>query len=239
MRINCLIIDDEPVARKGLAEYINEVEFLTLVGQCEHPIRAAEVLKTQNVDLIYLDVQMPKLSGIDFLKTLANPPMVILTTAHPDYALEGYALNVVDYLLKPITFERFMKASQKALEMFSLRQSQNIRRDVADDHFFVKADNRIEKVSFAEVLYIEAMQNYVTIHTTQRKLIAWLTLSSLADQLPGDYFVKVHKSYVVAIPRITAIEGNEILIGDVRIPIGRNHRDEVVEKIVGNRLFRR
>jgi DNA-binding LytR/AlgR family response regulator len=240
MKLNCLVVDDEPVARKGIAEYVNEIDFLNLAGQCENAMKASSLLNQQAVDLIFLDIQMPKISGIDFLKTLKSPPLVIFTTAYSEYAVEGYSLDVVDYLMKPITFDRFLKAAQKALEVHSLKRSAATHlRDAQADYFFVKCDSKFEKVFYNEVRYIEAMQNYAVIHTLNRKLITYITMSSLEQQLPGDQFLKVHKSFIVAVAHIKALEGNEILMGETRIPISRNLKDEVVNQILGNKLFKR
>lgn len=239
MKMNCLIVDDEPVARKGIAEYVAEIDFLNLVGECENPLKASSFLSQQNVDLIFLDIHMPKLSGIDFIKTLKNPPLVIFTTAYSEYALEGYSLDVVDYLMKPITFDRFLKAAQKAMEIHSLKRNASHPRETDQDYFFVKCDSKFERLLYKEVCYVEAMQNYAVIHTKDRKLITYITMSSLENQLPKEQFLKVHKSFIVAVPHIKAIEGNEILIGEARIPISRNLKDEVVNQILGNKLFKR
>jgi DNA-binding LytR/AlgR family response regulator len=239
MRLNCLIVDDEPVARKGIAEYVAEVDFLNLVGECENPVKAAAQLSQNQIDLLFLDIQMPKLSGIDFLKTLKNPPLVIFTTAFSQYALEGYSLDIVDYLMKPITFDRFLRASQKALEIHSLRKQASHPRENAQDYFFVKSESKFEKLFFNEVCFVEGMQNYAVIHTKDRKLITYITMTGLETQLPKEQFLKVHKSYIVGIQHIKAIEGNEILIGTSRIPISRNLKDEVVNQILGNKLFKR
>ncbi|MDV3307906.1 MAG: LytTR family DNA-binding domain-containing protein [Cyclobacteriaceae bacterium] len=238
MKLNCLIVDDEPVARKGIAEYVNEIEYLNLVGQCENSLKAGTYLAQQPVDLIYLDIHMPKLSGIEFLKTLRDPPLIILTTAYSDYAVEGYALDIVDYLVKPIAFERFLKATQKALEITRLRKIVSGKaREV--DYFFIKCDNKYEKVFYDQVLFIEALQNYVVIHTRDRKMITYITLTGLEQQLPPDLFLKVHKSYIVGITHVRALDANEILIGNDRIPISRALKESVVSRIMGNKLFRR
>jgi DNA-binding LytR/AlgR family response regulator len=238
MQMNCLIIDDEPIARKGLEEYVRDIDFLHLVGQCENPLKASTFLTEHQVDLIFLDIHMPKISGIDFLKTLRNPPLVIFTTAFPQYALEGYELDVTDYLVKPITFERFLKAAQKAHEVFSLKRLAGQPREETD-YFFVKCDSKFEKLFFRDVLYVESLQNYVVIHTAEKKLITYITLSGLESQLPKDQFLKVHKSFVISVPHVKVIEGNEIVIGESRIPISRNLKDEVVHQILGNKLFKR
>jgi len=238
MKLTCLIIDDEPVARKGLEEYVNEIEFLQLVAQCESPVKASRYLSEHNIDLIFLDIHMPKVSGIEFLKSLRNPPLVIFTTAYSDYALEGYSLDVVDYLMKPITFERFLKAAQKAFEVFQMKKLASEHKPHGD-YFFVKCESKFEKVNYADVRYVESLQNYVIIHTAAKKLITYMTLSSLENQLPKDQFLKVHKSFIVSISGIKAIDGNEILIGDSRIPISRNLKEQVVNRIIGNNLFKR
>jgi len=238
MKMNCLIVDDEPIARKGLEEYVRDIEFLHLVGQCENPLKATAYLSEHQIDLIFLDIHMPKITGIDFLKTLRNPPLIIFTTAFPQYALEGYALDVTDYLVKPITFERFLKAAQKAHEIFSLKHLAGRPRE-GSDFFFVKCDGRFEKVFFKDVLYIESLQNYIVIHTQEKKLIAYMTLSGVEGLLPKDQFVKVHKSFIVSVPHVKTIEGNEIVIRESRIPISRSLKDEVVNQILGNNLFRR
>ena len=238
MKLTCLIIDDEPVARQGLGEYVNEIEFLQLVAQCENPLKASRYLNEQTIDLIFLDIHMPKLSGIEFLKGLRNPPLVIFTTAYSDYAVEGYSLDIVDYLMKPITFERFLKAAQKAFEVHQLKKLA-FEHKTNSEYFFVKCESKYEKVNYAEVKYIESLQNYVIIHTASKKLITYMTLSSVENQLPKDQFLKVHKSFIVSIGGIKAIDGNEILIGDSRIPISRNLKDQVVNRIIGNNLFKR
>jgi len=239
MKLNCLIIDDEPVARKGLEEYVIEVDFLHLAGKCENALKASAQLHSGNIDLLLLDIHMPKLSGIEFLKTLKNPPMVIFTTAYSEHALEGYALNIIDYLVKPIPFERFLKAVQKARDFYALKQKADVTSTPSQEYFFIKCDHKFEKVKYSEVLYMEAMQNYCLIHTVERKMITYLTFSGLESQLPTDRFLKVHKSFMISLDKIKAIEGNEILIGNARIPISRSLKDEVMQKIMGNNLFKR
>ena len=239
MTLNCLIIDDEPVARKGMEEYIKEVEFLHFVAKCENPMKATPYLEEGAVDLIFLDIRMPKLSGIEFLATLLDPPMVIITTAYSEYALEGYSLNVMDYLVKPISFGRFLKAANKALDFYSLRHKAESQKETAPDYFFIKCDNKYEKVHYEEVLYIEALQNYVIIRTAEKKLITYMTISGLEAQLPKEKFIRVHKSYVVSLSKIKAVEGNEIVINTIKIPISRNLKEEVMNRILGDNLLSR
>src|SRR5687768_10670537 len=237
MKMNCLIIDDEPFARKGLEEYVHEIEFLHCIASCENALKASVHMTERKVDLIYLDIHMPKVTGIDFLKSLKNPPLAILTTAYPHYALESYTLDVMDYLVKPITFERFLKASQKAWDFFQLKSSAVHHSTAQPDYFFVRCDRKFEKVFFRDVSYIEGLQNYAVIHLPDRKLISYITLSSLERQSPKDQFLKVHKSFLISIPHVNAIEGDEIILKNARIPISRNLRDQVIQQILGNSLF--
>lgn len=237
MKLNCLIVDDEPLARKGMEEYVKEVTFLQLVGSCENALKASNYLHEGRVDLMLLDIQMPKLSGIDFLKTLQHPPLVIFTTAFSEYALESYSLDVIDYLVKPIPFDRFLKAVQKAFDFYTLKQKAG--SDSGENFFFIKCDHKYEKVNYSDVLHIEAMQNYCIIHTADRKMITYITMTALEEQLPDNRFLKVHKSFIVSLEKVKALDGNEILIGSARIPISRGLKDEVVKKIMGDNLLTR
>ena len=239
MKLNCLIIDDEPIARKGLEEHVQEIEFLNCIASCENALKASTYLNEQKIDLLYLDIHMPKVTGLDFLKSLKNPPLAILTTAYSDYALEGYTLDVIDYLVKPITFERFLKASQKAMEFFQLKSNATKYSASRADYFFVRCDRKFEKVFFRDVSYVEGLQNYAVIHLHDRKLITYITLTSLENQLPKDEFLKVHKSFLISVPHVKAIEGDEIIIDDNRIPISRTLKDQVLQQILGNSLFKR
>lgn len=236
MKLNCLIIDDEPLARKGISEYVKEVEFLNSAGECGSAAEAAGLLAKHPVDLLLLDIQMPRLSGIDFLKTLSHPPMAIFTTAYSEYALEGYSLDVIDYLVKPIPFDRFLKAVQKAHDFHLMRQKETVS---SPEYFFVKSNGKFERVAFGDILYIESMQNYVIIHLSGQKLIVYMTLAGLEAQLPPKRFMKVHKSFIVSIEQVNAIENNEIVIKNSRIPISRSLKDEVMKRILGDNLLSR
>lgn len=239
--INCVIIDDEPLAREGIANYVNQVDFLQLIVTCENPVELMKALDENQVDLIFLDIQMPKMNGIDFLKISHNLPMVIITTAYPSYALEGFQLDVLDYLLKPITFDRFFKAVNKAKDYHQLVLGIDYQRvqknGQATDTFFIKCGSKYEKIYFSEILYIQGMQNYVTIYTTKGKHITLLYLKSLEENLDERLFIRVHKSYIVSIDKIEGIEGNEIFIQSCRIPISRNYREQVLQRVVKNKLW--
>jgi len=237
MKLNCLIIDDEPLARRGIHEYVKEIDFLHSVGECGSAAEAANVMAKQHVDLLLLDIQMPRLTGIDFLKTLSHPPMAIITTAYSEYALEGYSLDVIDYLVKPIPFDRFLKAVQKALDFHQMRHRET--PESSPEYFFVKSNGKYERVAFNDILYVESMQNYVLIHLPGQKLIVYMTLAGLEAQLPPRRFMKVHKSFVVSIEQVNSIENNEIIIRQARIPISRTLKDEVLKKILGNNLLSR
>lgn len=238
MIINCIIIDDEPLARRGLKEYIADTDFLKFVNEFDNPLKAAPLVNSGEVQLLFLDIQMPKLTGLEFYRTLQNAPPVIFTTAYPQYALEGFEVNALDYLVKPISFERFLKATLKAKEYFEFRNKSNIE-NAASDYFFIKADNLIVKINYDEVLYAEALQNYVNIYTSTKKYMTYLTFKTVEEYLPPDKFLKVHKSYIVAASKINSIEGNEIRIGERHIPISRNQKEEVMEKLLKGRFLKR
>ena len=239
--MNCVIVDDEPLAREGIASYVREVDFLTLTGTCENPLELIKILDNNPVDLIFLDIQMPKMNGIDFLKMVKNPPMVVITTAFPSFALESFQLNVLDYLLKPITFDRFVKAATKAKDYHRLisnsNNSESHNGEARPDYFFVKCGSKYEKIQLADILYIQGMQNYVTIYTTKGQYMTLLYLKNLEQNLDSKAFIRVHKSYIVSIDKIEGIEGNEIFIQSNRIPISRNHREQVIEQVVSNKLW--
>ena len=223
MNINCIVIDDEPLARKGLKEYIADTDFLNLVGEFDNPLKATDIISNGGVQLLFLDIQMPKITGLEFFKTLQNAPPVIFTTAYPQYALEGFEVNALDYLVKPISFERFLKASLKAKEYYEVRDK-NTSEPSAVTYFFIKADNKLVKIAYDEVLFVEALQNYVTIYTADKKYMTYLTFKSVEDYLPADKFLKVHKSYIVAASKVDSIEGSDIRIGERHIPISRNQK---------------
>jgi len=240
--INCIIIDDEPLARKGLKEYIVDVDFLHLIGEFDNPLKATEILSKGEVQLLFLDIQMPKITGLEFFKTLHHAPPVIFTTAFPQYALDGFELNALDYLVKPISFDRFLKAALRAREYYEVRQKNETETALDSgpaNHFFIKADNKLVKILFDDILLVEALQNYVMIHTTDKKYITYLTFKSVEEYLPAIRFIKVHKSFIVAAGKIDSIEANDIRIGQHHIPISRNLKEEVMEKLLKGKFLKR
>src|SRR6201996_1750699 len=234
-KIKCIITDDEPFARKGLQGYVGQIDFLELKGVCENAVELNSLLKQEPVDLLFLDIEMPYMTGIDFLKHFPGAPRVIFTTAYEKYALQGFELEVLDYLLKPVSFERFLKAANKAFDYFRPQPS----AAGTQDHIFVKADSRLEKIHFADILFVEALENYVAIYTSQKKIITHLTLKMLQEKLPAASFLQPHKSYLIAIDKIDSIEGNILHIGQYPVPISKYQKDELMDKIVNSKLLRR
>jgi DNA-binding LytR/AlgR family response regulator len=241
MKLNTIIIDDEPLARKGLKEYIADVDFLQLAGEFDSPLKAMDLLSRGDVHLLLLDIQMPKITGLDFIKSLQQAPPVIFTTAYPQYALNGFELNALDYLVKPISFDRFLKAAIKAKEYYELRQqNKQMQTEAAEQKdFFIKADNQLVRIAFDDLLFAEALQNYVCIYTASKKYISYLTMRSVEEYLPSSQFIKTHKSFIVNAAKIEAIEGNEIRIGAHRIPISRSEKEEVMEQLLKNKYLKR
>jgi len=240
MNLRCVIIDDEPMARKGLKEYIQDVDFLELAGEFDNPMKAIDTILQQKVDLLFLDIEMPKMTGLDFLKSLSFTPMTIFTTAYPQYAVEGFELSAVDYLVKPFSLDRFCKAVMKARKM--KESSQAAAGPVAaggEDHFFIKSDSRLVRIRYDEILFVEALQNYIAVHTTDKKYITYLTFHAIEEYLPAGRFIRTHKSFIVAAARIESIEGNTIWIGPHQIPISRTERDAVLQQLLQNRLPKR
>jgi DNA-binding LytR/AlgR family response regulator len=240
MKLHSIIIDDEPLARKGLKEYINDIDFLHFAGEFDAPLKATSLLRTGNIQLLFLDIQMPRITGIDFLRTLQHAPPVIFTTAYPQYALDGYELNALDYLVKPVSFDRFLKAALKAREYYELRDKNRADPStISTGYFFIKTDNKLVKLVLDEILYAEALQNYVLIHTREKKHITYLTFKAVEEYLPADRFIKTHKSYIVAAEKIETIEGNNIRIGNRDVPISRNMKEEVMEKLLKGKFLKR
>lgn len=241
MMINCAILEDEPLAREGMTSYVRETGFLNLVSVNESAIHFLKEPPAAKIDLMFLDIQMPMISGMDFLKSMAKPPMVIITTAFSNHAVESYQLNVLDYLLKPITFDRFLKAASRAKDYYDLLYNEDLKPgSKGSTYFFVKCGSNYEKIFLHEVLFVEGLQNYVTIYTTRGKFITMLYLKTLEESyLPSSFFIRPHKSYIVAIDKIGSIHGNEIIIESHRIPISRNYREQVMSKILDGKLWDR
>ena len=237
MKMNCIVIEDERIAREGIEGFISKIDTLNLVGSFSNPLLALDILKESKIDLIFLDIQMPGITGISFLKTLTNPPSVIITTAFSNYAVEGFELNVVDYLLKPFSFERFLNAVNKV--QVKKPTTSNTDIETKDGFLFIKCENKIEKIFYSDILFVKAMENYVIVQTEKRKYISYLTLKSVEDYLPDDLFVKVHKSYIISISKIDSIEGNTIKIVNHLINFSRNNKEEVLKLVLKDKFLKR
>ncbi|KAA2239495.1 response regulator transcription factor [Chitinophaga agrisoli] len=233
MKIRCVITDDEPVARKGIKGYVEKISFLELVGVCEDAVALNNLLQEQPVDLLFLDIEMPYINGLELLQSLPNPPKVIFTTAYEQYALKGFELEAVDYLLKPISFDRFLKAVNRAHELF--RQN----APAAPDHLFIKTDEKLVRISWDDIVYIEAMENYVNIYTTQTRYMTHATLKSVIESIADPAFIQTHKSFVVNANKISSISGNIIELGKLQVPISRSMKEAVLEKILKNKLLKK
>lgn len=239
--IKAIIVDDEPLALDVLETYIEKMPDLSLVAKCENAIEANEALKNNEVDLMFLDIQMPQITGVEFLKSLTNPPAVIFTTAYPDYAVEGFELNAVDYLLKPISLDRFMKAVNKVSEKMGKKPNDGSGIvEMEGDFFFVKADKKLIKVDFDDIIYIEGLKDYVIIRQEAGRVITLQTMKSLEIKLPESTFKRVHRSYIVNINKINAVVGNMLEVTEKgqtkHIPIGKNYREELLNIINLKRL---
>lgn len=232
MEIKCVITDDEPIARKGLRRYVDKIDFLAIAGECESAIQLNTLLRSVRPDLIFLDIEMPHLSGLDFLAGLQDPPRVIITSAYEQYALRGYEFDVVDYLLKPIPFARFLKSVNKVR---ALMEAEVKKEDEA--YIFVKTEKLLKKIFLKDILFIESLENYVVIYTSFSKDTVSIRLKNLLDALPGKTFMQVHRSFIVNLSCVQAIEGNQLIIGKHKIPVSRPLREEVYAAIINNQLI--
>jgi two-component system, LytTR family, response regulator len=215
-----------------LQGYVEKIGFLDLKGICEDAMQLSNLLRKSPVDLLLLDIQMPHITGVDFIRALPNPPKVIFTTAYENYALQGFELDVMDYLLKPISYDRFLKAALKAHDYFALRETKAIDVTPQVSYTFIKSNGKLEKINFDELLFVEGMENYVAVHLPNKKLIIHSTIKAFFEKLPQSQFIQTHKSFIVAIDKVETIEGNTLFIGEHKIPVSKYLRDAVLPKIV-------
>lgn len=235
-KLRCLLVDDEPIGRDALARYVAEIDFLQLEGSCKNALEANNVLLQKSIDLVFLDIQMPLMSGMEWLETLSDSPLVIFTTAHPEYAIKSYQFDVVDYLLKPISFQRFLQAANKARRF---RPVPAVSSTEGEDYIFVKTDQQLVKVAVQDILYIESMQNYIFLHTLSEKILTLVPLKQALELLPKEQFIQVHKSYVVAKDKVEAIEGNQLVLGTQKVPVSVRLRKGVIEELMRGKLLRK
>jgi len=251
MNITCMIVEDEPLARNLLTEYVKKIPYLNLLKACSNPLDAIEFLRENSVDVLFLDVQMPEITSITLLKILQKKPLVILTTAYSEYALEGYELDVMDYLLKPITFERFLKSVEKASQRLGGNENSNVSipttveriihekvpvMDHSPAYIFVKDGTKLVKIRLNEILYVEGLKDYVTIFTKTQKVVTLQRLKTLEEQLPEQKFIRIHNSYIVSLDAIDAIHKEKVLIGQTYLPISDTYRRAFKEFIDKNQL---
>lgn len=236
-----LIVDDEFLARKLLSGYVSKIESLELVGTCSNAFEAMACLQKEHIDILLLDIHMPDITGLELVSSMKNMPAVIFTTAYSEYAIDSYELGAVDYLLKPISFPRFFQAINKAIEKTGIRNEKIIERSVAPveqqevkpalDFLTVKADYKIYKINYSDLIYIEGQHEYVTFHTSTRRITALYSLKSLEEQLPADQFLRIHKSYIISFHFVEDIEGNSVSVAGTRLPIGGSYRDALMSRL--------
>lgn len=243
MNIRCLIVDDEPLAVDVLQRYISDCQDLTLVASCGDAFEAGRILQEQEVDLIFLDITMPRLSGIGFVRSLQNTPMVIFTTAYSEYAIEGFEVDAIDFLMKPFSFERFMKAVNKASGLLELKKRPKVIAPEplleTPDHILLRSNKKVYRVSFHEILYLQSLGDYVQVYFLsegqQKMLIVHDTLVNLFKLFPQDNFVRIHKSYCVALNKIEYIDGNQIFIKDQPFPVGLNYKEALMKRLASGK----
>ena len=228
--LRCIAVDDEPLALELLEDNISKVPYLQLVAKCSNAMEAMKVLQQQPADLIFLDIQMPGLTGLQFIQSMTEKPMIILITAYEKYALEGFNLDVTDYLVKPVSLDRFVKACNKAKELYELKNRTNKEAVSNPDYFFVNVDYSLLKVNFNDIKYIEGLKDYIKIHlkSTSRAIITRMAMKAIEEELPVAKFLRIHKSYIVSLEYITAIRKNSVFIDEMELPVGENFRAAVL-----------
>ncbi|WP_346864457.1 LytTR family DNA-binding domain-containing protein [uncultured Draconibacterium sp.] len=237
MKINCLVIDDERLAREYLKNYISKIPELELLGDFNSPLKATELIKKGEVDLLFIDIQMPDITGIEFVKSLTYKPEIIFTTAYQEYALEGFNLSAIDYLLKPFSFERFFQAVIKVIDKLGDKSEKNIQPQLPEDvqttytesYLTIRADRKFYKINFDDIKYIEGQKAYVTFHTQKKRITALASLKELEESLPKKQFIRIHKSYIVSIKEILSLEGNIIEVDDIKLPVGKLYKEDVMK----------
>ena len=227
--IRCLAIDDEPLALELLQDNISKVPFLQLVAACDSAMEAMKIMQQESIDLIFLDIQMPGLTGLQFIQTMTVKPMIILITAYEKYALEGFNLNVTDYLVKPVSLDRFVMACNKAQQLFELRTNQINSSSATPGYFFVNVEYSLVKITFTDIIYIEGMKDYIRIHlnSSQRPIVTRMSMKAIEEQLPATNFIRIHKSYIVSVSYISAIRKSSVFIGTIELPVSDSYRDAV------------
>ncbi|HAV24977.1 MAG: DNA-binding LytR/AlgR family response regulator [Bacteroidia bacterium] len=236
--MNCIAVDDEPLALDIIEAYVNKHPELSLVARCNNAAEASEVLKTHKVDLMFLDINMPEISGLSFVKSLEKKPLFIFTTAYPDYAVEGFELDAIDYLLKPIAYDRFEKGVEKAKEYYKIKQNADVAEtDLESDYIFVKANQKLIKLAYSDIYYVEAFADYVKIFLADKKIVTLQTMKNMEKKLPEDMFTRVHRSFIVNRKLVQSFSTSMCEVNDVKIPIGKNYKEVFVGLMKSNNIL--
>ena len=236
--MNCIAVDDEPLALDIIEAYVARHPELTLVARCNNAAEASQVLKKHKVDLMFLDIEMPEITGLSFVKSLEHKPLFMFTTAYPDYALEGFELDAIDYLLKPIAYDRFEKGVEKALEYYKIKQNSDVAEsDLESEHFFVKANQKLIKLSYSEIYYVEAFADYVKIFLADKKIVTLQTMKNMERKLPPEMFSRVHRSFIVNRNHVASFSTSACEVNEVKIPIGKNYKEAFVALMKSNTIL--
>lgn len=237
IKLKCLIVDDEENAIDGIVDFLKDIGSFEIIDTCLSAIEAIDVLKNREIDLLFLDINMPRLTGLELLETLQNPPLTILTTAYSEFALEGFRLNVVDYLLKPYTFQRFVQATQKALDLYKSHVILKNGNNSKSSDIYIRQGDSFQRINWEDILFVESMQNYLKLHFTDKTYVIHQTMVSLEDILPKDHFFRIHNSFLVNVSRIDKINGGRLFISGNELPISRHRREEFLNSIVYSNLM--
>ncbi|EZH72111.1 chemotaxis protein CheY [Aquimarina atlantica] len=232
-KISCIIVDDEPTAREIISSHLSKIDRIEVIATCSNALEAFNCINTQKVDLIFLDINMPEISGISFAKSINKDIKIIFTTAYREYAIDGFDLHAVDYLLKPIAYERLLNAIHNYFEVYHKTESSKTIETSSNEFIFVRSDRRMKKVDFSEIIYIESYSDYVKIHCSSNTIVTRETISTIESKLPQQYFMRTHRSYIIAISRINSFSNEEIIVGKKSIPISRNYKAEVLGRLEG------
>lgn len=236
--MNCIAVDDEPLALDIIEAYVNKHPDLTLVARCNNAAEASEVLKTRKVDLMFLDINMPEISGLSFVKSLEKKPLFMFTTAYPDYAVEGFELDAIDYLLKPIAYDRFEKGVEKAKEYYSIKQNADVAEsDLEHEHIFVKANQKLIKLAYSDIYYVEAFADYVKIFLKDKKIVTLQTMKNMEKKLPAEMFSRVHRSFIVNRNHVQSFSTSICEVNEIKIPIGKNYKEAFVGLMKSNNIL--
>lgn len=235
--MKCMIIDDEPLARDLIESYVKRMEKLTLVKTCGNALEAFPLLQQKQIDLIFLDIQMPQLTGIDLIKSLQDRPKVILTTAYREYAAEAFDLDVIDYLIKPVTFDRFLRAVGKIYQSAPVAEETPLMKSFEDAYIFLREDRQMVKVFLKDILYIESLRDYVRVKTAANQIVTYQKISFLEQKLPEKEFVRIHRSFIVAVNKVSSFTFNAVKIGDIEIPLGRNYKQNAIKTLNESKAF--